>query len=87
MALRRSSECQTGTWHSERFEAGADAGVMYRVKRLGVKRMRALWQSHAHESSRRNLQGYRDDDGLFLESDTDEELLIHIPFTQGGHVC
>jgi hypothetical protein len=26
------------------------------------------------------LQGYREDDGLYLESDTDEQLLIHIPF-------
>ena len=26
------------------------------------------------------MQGYREDDGLFLESDTDEQLLIHIPF-------
>ncbi|KAI7836452.1 hypothetical protein COHA_009669 [Chlorella ohadii] len=25
-------------------------------------------------------QGYREDDGLFLESDTDEQLLIHVPF-------
>ena len=25
-------------------------------------------------------QGYREDDGLYLESDTDEQLLIHIPF-------
>ncbi|GAB4818609.1 hypothetical protein N2152v2_005655 [Parachlorella kessleri] len=28
------------------------------------------------------LQGYREDDGLLLESDTDEQLLIHIPFNQ-----
>ena len=28
-------------------------------------------------------QGYREDAGLFLESDTDEQLLINIPFTQG----
>lgn len=25
-------------------------------------------------------QGYREDDGLILESDTDEQILIHIPF-------
>jgi len=28
------------------------------------------------------VQGYREDDGLFLESDTDEQILIHIPFSQ-----
>ena len=28
-------------------------------------------------------QGYREDDHLYLESDTDEQLLIHIPFSQG----
>ena len=27
-------------------------------------------------------QGYREDDGLTLESDADEQLLIYIPFTQ-----
>lgn len=28
-------------------------------------------------------QGYREDDGLYLESDTDEQLLLHIPFQTG----
>ena len=31
-------------------------------------------------------QGYREDDNLWLESDTDEQLLIHIPFNQGAPV-
>lgn len=29
-----------------------------------------------------NYQGYREDEGLNLESDADEQLLIYIPFTQ-----
>lgn len=29
-----------------------------------------------------NEQGYREDDGLHLESDADEQLLLYIPFTQ-----
>lgn len=29
-------------------------------------------------------QGYRDDAGIVLESDTDEQLLIQIPFQQGA---
>lgn len=30
-------------------------------------------------------QGYREDDGLYLESDTDEQLLIYVPFNQSAH--
>lgn len=32
------------------------------------------------------LQGYREDDGLYLESDTDDQLLIHVPFRTGEYV-
>lgn len=28
------------------------------------------------------MQGYREDGGLLLESDTDEQLLLHVPFQQ-----
>ena len=35
------------------------------------------------KSTKTTTQGYREDAGLFLESDTDEQLLINIPFTQG----
>ena len=31
-------------------------------------------------SSHSSEQGYREDAGLYLESDTDEQLLLHIPF-------
>lgn len=30
------------------------------------------------------MQGYREDDELVLESDTDDQLLIHIPFNQSS---
>ncbi|CAK7340938.1 unnamed protein product [Dovyalis caffra] len=41
-----------------------------------------LNQSTSHSLSNAIKQGYRDDDGLNLESDADEQLLIYIPFNQ-----
>ncbi|XP_026659402.2 PITH domain-containing protein At3g04780-like isoform X2 [Phoenix dactylifera] len=41
-----------------------------------------LNQSTSHSLDNALKQGYRDDDGLHLESDADEQLLIYIPFTQ-----
>ncbi|PSC75971.1 PITH domain-containing protein [Micractinium conductrix] len=40
----------------------------------------ALNQQPGHSLQNALKQGYREDDGLYLESDTDEQLLIHIPF-------
>ena len=39
--------------------------------------------SSSVQTKTKQRQGYREDAGLFLESDTDEQLLINIPFTQG----
>ena len=33
------------------------------------------------------MQGYREDDGMFVESDTDEQLLIQITFNMGELAC
>ncbi|GLT38810.1 hypothetical protein SLA2020_130320 [Shorea laevis] len=41
-----------------------------------------LNQSSSHSLPNALKQGYREDDGLNLESDADEQLLIYIPFTQ-----
>ncbi|GER55407.1 PITH domain-containing protein At3g04780 [Striga asiatica] len=41
-----------------------------------------LNQSGSHSLPNALKQGYREDDGLYLESDADEQLLIYIPFTQ-----
>ncbi|XWS42497.1 hypothetical protein CRYUN_Cryun16bG0018900 [Craigia yunnanensis] len=41
-----------------------------------------LNQSSSHSLSNALKQGYREDEGLNLESDADEQLLIYIPFTQ-----
>ncbi|KAG8649746.1 hypothetical protein MANES_08G133000v8 [Manihot esculenta] len=41
-----------------------------------------LNQNSSHSLPNALKQGYREDDGLNLESDADEQLLIYIPFTQ-----
>ncbi|OAY79514.1 PITH domain-containing protein At3g04780 [Ananas comosus] len=41
-----------------------------------------LNQSTSHSVANALKQGYREDDGLHLESEADEQLLIYIPFTQ-----
>lgn len=41
-----------------------------------------LNQQPSHAAANALKQGYRDDDGVYLESDADEQLLIHIPFNQ-----
>ncbi|KAL6638037.1 hypothetical protein ACP70R_025609 [Stipagrostis hirtigluma subsp. patula] len=41
-----------------------------------------LNQDSSHNIVNALKQGYREDDGLYLASDADEQLLIYIPFTQ-----
>ncbi|KAF6266776.1 galactose-binding domain-like protein [Scenedesmus sp. NREL 46B-D3] len=44
--------------------------------------LECLNEQHAHPATNVLKQGYREDDGLFLESDTDEQLLLNIHFNQ-----
>ncbi|KAJ6835744.1 PITH domain-containing protein [Iris pallida] len=41
-----------------------------------------LNQNSGHAYANALKQGYREDDGLHLESDVDDQLLIYVPFTQ-----
>ncbi|KAI3448689.1 hypothetical protein Pfo_005354 [Paulownia fortunei] len=67
--------------------SGESASVIYRsqvdlldfVDWSGVE---CLNQSGSHSLPNALKQGYREDEGLNLESDADEQLLIYIPFTQ-----
>eukprot|EP00879_Flechtneria_rotunda_P002164 GHRR01002350.1.p1 GENE.GHRR01002350.1~~GHRR01002350.1.p1 ORF type:complete len:168 (+),score=49.19 GHRR01002350.1:184-687(+) len=44
--------------------------------------LECLNENPAHPASHVLKQGYREDDGLYLESDTDEQLLLNIHFNQ-----
>uniref|UniRef100_A0A0D6R5U6 PITH domain-containing protein n=1 Tax=Araucaria cunninghamii TaxID=56994 RepID=A0A0D6R5U6_ARACU len=44
--------------------------------------LECLNQNSSHSLVNALKQGYREDDGLYLESDSDEQLLIYFPFTQ-----
>jgi hypothetical protein len=49
---------------------------------ISFQALECLNEHPAHPASNVLKQGYREDDGLFLESDTDEQLLIKIRFQQ-----
>lgn len=49
---------------------------------IDFRSVECLNQHPAHPIGNALKQGYRDDQGLYLESDTDDQLLIHIPFNQ-----
>ncbi|KAG1676058.1 hypothetical protein FOA52_014923 [Chlamydomonas sp. UWO 241] len=49
---------------------------------LDLQGLHCLNESSAHPWANALKQGYREDDGLYLESDADEQLLVNIPFQQ-----
>lgn len=49
---------------------------------IDFSNLECLNEKPQHPASNVLKQGYREDDGLFLESDTDEQLLINIHFNQ-----
>ncbi|KAF7129679.1 hypothetical protein RHSIM_Rhsim10G0108600 [Rhododendron simsii] len=56
--------------------------VMWVVILSKGKALSALMRNRSLMGWLHQLQGYREDEGLNLESDADEQLLIYIPFTQ-----
>mmetsp|Transcript_19205 Transcript_19205/g.41470 ORF Transcript_19205/g.41470 Transcript_19205/m.41470 type:complete len:173 (-) Transcript_19205:236-754(-) len=52
------------------------------IDNISYSGLECLNQSASHSCANALKQGYREDDGLYLESDADEELLINIPFNQ-----
>ncbi|XVF06293.1 hypothetical protein REPUB_Repub06bG0034800 [Reevesia pubescens] len=57
----------------------AESATVIQRNQSGVE---CLNQSSSHSISNALKQGYREDEGLNLESDADEQLLIYIPFAQ-----
>lgn len=60
-----------------------DAPVRQHLAVLTVRRGVYTLMLTLQQQTRGCRQGYREDDGLWLESDTDEQLLLHIQFNQG----
>ena len=76
-------------WKSvECLNAHPDHGVNNALKQVRHRSSCKIRSSHSQlcckpRRVRPLLQGYREDDGLYLESDTDEQLLLHISFQTG----
>lgn len=52
------------------------------LNELDVQGLHCLNENPAHAWANALKQGYREDEGLYLESDADEQLLLNIPFNQ-----
>lgn len=52
------------------------------LEHIDFSNLECLNEKHGQPAANALKQGYREDGGLFLESDTDEQLLINIPFQQ-----
>lgn len=52
------------------------------LEHIDFSNLECLNEKHGHTAANALKQGYREDDGLFCESDTDEQLLFNIPFQQ-----
>eukprot|EP00252_Welwitschia_mirabilis_P018130 TRINITY_DN40351_c0_g1_i1.p1 TRINITY_DN40351_c0_g1~~TRINITY_DN40351_c0_g1_i1.p1 ORF type:complete len:191 (+),score=30.92 TRINITY_DN40351_c0_g1_i1:160-732(+) len=61
---------------------GPPRGQVDLLEFIDWQSVECLNENHAHCVANALKQGYREDDGLYLESDADEQLLIYVPFTQ-----
>ncbi|KAK3275631.1 hypothetical protein CYMTET_16251 [Cymbomonas tetramitiformis] len=52
------------------------------LEQIDFSQVYCLNEQSSHPITNTLKQGYREDDGLFLESDADEQLLIYVPFSQ-----
>ncbi|KAK4751233.1 hypothetical protein SAY87_004715 [Trapa incisa] len=62
--------------------SGIQKGLVDLVDFIDWSGVECLNQSPVHSLPNALKQGYREDDGLHLESHADEQLLIYIPFSQ-----